>query len=630
MELTRRSFAAAAAGSTLFFGASRFATLAWGDGSFTPGTYTGSAKGKSGNIVIECTFGDSAIEAIEVTEKHEHPVISAAAFERIPAEVIEYQTLDIDAVAGATLTSYALLSALADCVEAAGAEDLTGEAPAVAHTDETIDCDLVVVGAGAAGCSAAVVAAQQGYNVVLLEAASNIGGNCLVSGGLLENIFAPDELKADITEGYIAAAEKILENPPIESEWEQEIVDTARQQWAEYLASGETKCFDSIEFFAVHYQSFRGDTIANQYLVGKNRADITNWLLDLGLEFTPCVSIVGSMWPRWCRPSTGAGGEGYFNLFTKVMEEQNLPVELLIETRATKLIGEPGKVTGVMAECGATDTTYTINSKMGVILATGGFSGNTEMLKEYNTYWDFDACDIIPTTNCGFHYGDAITMAKEFGAAVKGAGNPMMFPLANPQNGTMEYMVGNSGNFCYVNKDGNRFVNESLDRFSLSKAMMANGNVCYMISGTNNVPEMASGMKNGVPVSWLIEQGHLFMGETLEELAANAGINAENLVATVAKYNEYAQNFNDTDFGRTAFNEKSPILDGPFYACPRTWAAHLVEGGIQTADHFVDYHVLTEDGAPIEGLYAAGEVRNLIAGVGSIGDGYSCAMSIVG
>lgn len=621
--ITRREFALGTAGFAVALAASRFASPAWGEGSFTPGTYIGEGQGKSGPVRLECTFSDSAIQSIDVIESHEHATISAVAFERIPAQIIECQTLDLNTVAGATLSSYAIMNAVAEAVEQAGAQGLEGEAPAKEPREETIDADLVVVGAGGAGTACAIVAAQQGYSVVLLEAASNMGGNTTVSGGFLEYINAPAELRKDINDGYIAAAEQILANPPVESDLEQQIVDTARQQWEEYLASGDSKVFDSPEFFAVHYQSFRGDTIANQYLVAKSRMAVTQWLQDLGMEFIPLVPIVGSLWPRWTRPAQGSGGLGYFLLFEDVIANQGLPIDLKLETRATKLLGDGGRVTGVVATS-SDGVTYTVNSSKGVILACGGFSGNSDLIKKYNEFWDFSGYDILPTTNAAFHVGDGIRMAEEFGAAVEGAWHPMLFPLANPQNGILGGMVGDSGNFCFVNKDGRRFVNESADRFTISQGIMDNGDVCYVVCAANN-----SNIREGTDLDFMVEQGQVFVGDTLEELAQKAGIDAENLVATIEAYNEYARDMKDPEFGRTTFTENSPLLEGPYYASPRTWSCHITEGGLPTASHFEDYHVLATDGTPIEGLYACGEARNLIAGVGSIGDGYTCVRSII-
>ena len=600
-----------------------------GADAFAPGTYTAFSRGKNGNVTVECVFSEKALDSVDVTKHYESEHISDIALERIPQMIVDYQTLDVDAVSGATLTSMAILSAAADCVEQAGTKAALASRKIEKSTEtEDIDADLVVVGAGAAGTAAAIAAAQAGWQVVLLERNSNIGGNCRFSAGFLEYINAPSEFKENMNDGYAAAAEEILATPA-DSPEAQAIIDEAKSDWEAYKASGDTKVFDSLAFYAVHNFTFRGETIPTQYKTAKSRDNLCSWLTSLGIEFSPLCPIVGSMWPRWTHPANALKGEGYFTLFQEVIERDKLPVDIRTETRAQDLISEGGKIVGAIA-LADNGTTLNIRAKNGVILATGGFSGNAEMLKKYGTYWDFSKYTTIPTTNTAGHDGTGHQMAMKQGAVLKGCEKPQLFPFADPQSATEETIVGNDGNCLFVNKAGKRFVDETLDRGSLTKAIMAQPDeLGIIISDARNSMIKDGRAQYGPSVELLLENKQLFMADTLEELADNAGIEKENLVATVKEYNDCAANYSDPEFGRTAFTPESIISEPPFYASPRTWAAHGIQGGLALTEPFADYRVCTSDGEPIEGLYAAGEVREAFGGVGSIGDGLMCAQSII-
>lgn len=635
LAMNRRSFVkggAALLASTTLFGFAGCAPQgeggsAAGGAIFVPGTYTASAMGKNGYMHIECELNEEGITSMKVTDHIETPHIADAALERIPEQVVEYQTLDVDSISGATVTCMAMLAAAADCVSQAGkASNL--ENKEIERSAEVIDveADIVVIGAGASGCAAAVAGGQEGQNVILLEQSSNIGGNCLVSGGYLEYFEAPDELKMDMNEGYAAAAEGYLE-PPADSPRDQEILEEARKDWEEYKASGDTKVFDSLAFYAVHNQRFRGGTMEEFYVAGKVELEAMDWLVSLGLQPIPLVPIVGSLWPRWTRPSTGFGGEGYIQLFADVIDSGKYPIDLMTETGAKEFITDSnGAVTGVVAESTEDGTTYNITAKKGVIIASGGYSGNPDMIKKYDEFWHFKDDVVIYNTNAANHIGSGITMAEAVGAQINGEKKPMMFPFADYSNHSPLTCVGATGNCLMVNQEGNRFVNETLDRWTLSGAIMEQADqMGIMISDANNSGIVDGYSPGTLPVEALIENGQLYRADTIEELAEAAGIDKANLVKSVELYNEYSKTYDDPDFGRTAFMDDSIIETPPFYASPRTWAAHLTTGGIAIADHMKDWSVVDAAGKPIEGLYAVGEVREFAAGIGTFGDGMACA-----
>lgn len=634
LAMDRRSFVkggAALLASTALFGFAGCAPQgggASGGSTFTPGTYSAEGLGKNGPIFVECELSEEGLVSVTVTKHDETKYVADTAIERIPAQAVEYQTLDIDAVSGATLTSMAILSAAADCVNQAGgkASGLANEE--IVKSTETVEMttDIIVIGAGAAGGAAAIAAGQEGKSVVLLEQTSNIGGNSIVSGGYLEYVNAPDSLKMDMNEGYAAAAEEILSIEATTPE-AQAILDEARADWEAYKASGDTKVFDSLAFYAVHNHTFRGGTIENYYIQGANRMEAADWLVDLGLKALPLTPLVGSLWPRWTRPTSGNGGEGYAELFSSVITSGEYDIELMMETEGKELLTDgSGAVTGVRAQSSETGITYDITANNGVIIATGGYAGNAELIKKYDEFWNFDADQAIPNTNAAAHVGSGLVMAETVGAQIDGEKRPMMFPFADAKNSSPGTTVGETGNALLVNREGKRFVNETKDRWTLSGAIMEQTDeLGIIISDAEN-----SGVKDGmipfgIREDLVIENGQLFKADTLEELAEAAGIDPDNLVKTVELYNEYAANFEDPDFERTAFNETSFVKTPPFYASPRTWAAHLVYGGIAIADNMKDWSVVDTNGQPIPGLYASGEARHIVAGIGVMGDGMACA-----
>lgn len=190
--------------------------------TFTPGTYTGVGQGKGGPVTVETTFDESSILSVEVVDHNETPWISEAALIELPARIVETQSLGIDGETGATITSAAVLAAVADCAEQAQADvKALQEAPAAPGEPQAIDmeADIVVVGAGISGMTAAVAAAQQGaQSVVVFETNSRIGGNAVVSAGLIQYIDAPEDLWAKNNDGFDSYFNQTLEQASQRSE----------------------------------------------------------------------------------------------------------------------------------------------------------------------------------------------------------------------------------------------------------------------------------------------------------------------------------------------------------------------------------------------------------------------------
>lgn len=644
--ITRRSFVA---GTTIaginiaLFGLTGCAPSASGEKlsdtgagatSFTAGTYTAESQGKFAPVVVEMSFDEGAITDVSVVEHEETEMISQAARETIPAAILEHQTLNVDTITGCTLTSMAILAACEDCVKQAGgnvsALKSNYDLPEPSTAEETLEADVVVVGSGASGMAAAVASAYFGASkVVLLEKSCNLGGNALVSGGYMGFANAPEDMRAEMTDEYQKTMDTMLEAAPSvmpAEDWAKLKADV--DAWK---ASGSTKAFDSTEYYALMNVVEWGDAWDDSIAYVTRAQESLDWLLECGLEIKPLVNLVGYTWPRWAAPLHGIGGQGYFEMYEETIDTNNYPIEIYLNTPATELITDGNKVTGVV---GVADdgTTYRVNAKKGVVLATGSFSGNTEMLREYSDAWDA-AGETIPTSNTYGHTGDGITMGLSVGAAIENMDQqkPFAFPYCDAKNLSEETDIGD-GIECplMVNKEGERFMDELADRYTASEMMMQQTDqVMFLIRDADAVAITDGKNPYNRNVETLLEQGQLFQADTIEELGELIGCDPQVFAATVERYNEIARSGSDPDFGRESFTEVSPIENPPFYASPRTWAMHITMGGL-VADSNNDHAVLNGSGEPIEGLYAVGEVVNGSSGIGTLSSGYAFAKTMFG
>lgn len=602
---------------------------------YTPGAYEAEAPGKKGPVKVKATFSEDAIESVEVVESLETPRISAVPFERIPEQIVEYQSLAVDTVAGATLCSMGVLAAVEDCVRQAGGDAAALKkvpGPEKSTAEEAIDADIVVVGAGAAGLAAAVQASMNGAKVAVFEKCANIGGNMLVSGGVLTYIEAPDELRQDMNDGYRGYFAQTLNKARALGVPEDKI-ELVQKQFDDYYAAGSTKVFDSPEWQAIYYIIASG---ATEYVEGdyegmlayaNGNIPLMEWLAQFDIDYKKLIAVAGYPWPDNVSPATGECGEGYCEAFDRYLTARGNPIGFLFSTSAEKLItDESGAVVGVKGTC-QDGTVYTANAKKGVILATGGFSGNTELLLAHDDEWGFANMGIstLPTTNNYGHTGDGLLMAMEVGGAfAESMPNYMILPFANAVDQSVESIVGDSGNALLVNKEGKRFVDESKSRNEISKAQMnQTDQMCYLISDANNSGVVDGYNMFGTDVRQMLDNNKLYKADTLDELAALIAMDADALKATVATYNDYAAKGVDPDFNRTMFTETSPVVEGPFYANPCHWAMHITNAGI--AIDFETSQVIDENEQPVTGLYAIGEVTPTGGGIDVMNYGINLA-----
>ena len=522
-------------------------TAAQAPGGLKPGTYTTEAQGHNAPIKVEMTVDGEKILNIAITEHKETVGIAEPALDRIPKQIIEFQSLAVDSVAGATFTSKAILSAVEKGLTEAGAEISAFKIPKSdipAGKTVAYETDVIVVGSGIAGLSAALEAADNGARVILLEKMASVGGSSVRSGGKL-----------------LAAGSSIQKAAGIE--------DTP-EQFANYLMEvGEHQVDKSFI-----------DLIAN------NSAGNIEWLLNNGVGLSDQIEPLHStMTPaRGHFAKNGSGSGIILPLYDKVKEKQ---VEVLLETPALSLIFEDGMVTGVRAtNLAKDDITITARS---VVLATGGFSRNQEYVAKY-----YPSAGNFSTGVGDGSTGDGITMGLTVDAELimpDGGINLTLNPMTY-------YGYGEEAKGLFVSPDGERFMDESLFHFRRTRIMMdLNMDNCWYIFDESTFND---GVAQSLAANLTVE------ADSLAELAAKMKADPSKLEAAVSDYNKMAKTGEDTQFKKPAEFMK-PIETGKFYAAHLIMTNSGTHGGLKID---IDGHVINTTGQIIPGLFAAGEVAS--------------------
>ena len=586
--------------------------VATASAAYTAGTYTGVATGIGGDITVAVTFSDSAITAVEIKSHSETPGISDPAIARIPEAIVASQSLGVDTITGCTVTSKGIIEAVADAAALAGADvdALRAVEVAKAEAGDTIEktVDVVVVGAGGAGMAAAAAAVENGATVLVLEKTAAAGGNTLASG-LAMNAADPEKASTmDTLNGQISTLEGVLAYDEADFGAFAGTLSTLKEQISTYLAGDTSKAFDSIEWHVIqtYLGGKRTDVNGNLiqgdydliYTMCANSLDTYHWLGEtVGIALSDYItSPVGSLWLRGHKFETKQG------VFTSAIDYVTAHGgEFLYETRAEHLIINDDRVCGVTASM--TDGTPVIVHANAVILTTGGFGANEAMVREYNTYWPAIP-DGIKTTCVASATGDGISLALEAGAALVDMGLTQLMPTASALTGQLaDVLLVPSQYYMFVNQEGNRFVNEYAERDTLSFAALSQtGGIFYHIADQDMIP-LLQNKATQEAVDALVEKGIIYKADTLEALAEQIGCPAENLIATVEKYNSYVDAGVDPDFGKGVFGSK--IQTAPYYAVIEKPSVHHTMGGIRIN---TSAEALNEAGEAIPGLYAAGEV----------------------
>ena len=526
--------------------------------AMTAGTYEAEGTGIGGAVKVAVTVSETAIEKVEVLAHSETAGICDPAIERIPAAIAEKQSLAVDTVAGATITSKAILEAAEAALTAAGADIEALKTPVAEEAAEgrTIEktVDVVVLGAGGAGVAAAIEAVDAGASVALLEKMPQIGGTTATSQGMIG---------------------------AYESKFTKEL--------------GVHYTFEEMYGNLMSNASYRLDPELTAVTIEKSGETI-DWMADrLGMNFYDVIVGYGPL--QMMHLVEGAGGAMKTAMETALAGSS---VDLMLETRATEiLMNEDGSVKGVKATCGA--DTVIVYAKA-VVVATGGYANNPELTARLDP-------EKAGTWGIGFPgaTGDGIIMASNVGAALTHTGDMMCvlkdYEIMSEHNGTSA--TANVSSFISRNNtvllaaNGKRFVDEKDIGYMTQKLnspvfdQMHRDGLGYVWAVSDKASLEAKGVKRGLEMEFIT-------ADTFEELAEKMGLDVATVVETLTNYNAYCETGHDPEFGRLLLEK----LEAPYCAVKVVPCEIITYGGIARN---VNAEVIRADGTVIPGLYTAGE-----------------------
>lgn len=584
-------------------------------GIFKPGTYEGTGKGFGGDITAVVEVSADSIVSIEFKEHKESAGVSDPAFNKLPAQIIENTSVSVDVVAGCTYSSQGIIEAVKVALIAAGATEaeITKAIEKAAVSSDMISktADVVIIGTGGAGMSAAYEALKAGSSVIVIDKMSSVGGNTLLAGSALNGQDPERQKQQTMSEAELKTIENILAIEP-KNELMQEWHDTLQKEIDEYKASGATYLFDSPSLHKLQTYT-DGDYVGEPEkidILGDNALDAVNFLSDLGAKWNDQIqAAVGATWKRSHVPTTDFGTKGASFVLPQAKYVEENGGEIMLDSKVEELIMTDGKCTGVKGTT-TVGQPFEITANKGVIIATGGFGANVQMRQKYNKHWA-TLDESVATTNGPQATGDGIVMAEAVGANLVGMEWIQLIPTYG--KGVFTAFIENQ---FYINKEGNRFIHEDGRRDELSGAILKQTDAeIFIISDANTVKDgmVSNGLNVDERVANKDYEGYLWKADTLEELSEMIGVPYENLQASVDEFNNSIKTGNDP-FGRTVFDKEFGI--GPFYAGKTSPMVHHTMGGIEVTENC---EVLDANGNVIPGLFAAGEVTGGVHGANRLG-----------
>ena len=538
-------------------------------------TATGVGQGIDGDVVVQVEADATTIYAVEVLEQNETVGIGSIAVEQLPGAIVAANSIAVDGIAGATVTSNAIKDAIRQALSGNGIDptpfETAQEATAAAEkTAETLDCDVVIVGAGGAGLTAAVRATQEGAKVLVLEKMPMVGGNSLKASG-----------------GMNCAGTKFQEAAGI--------IDSGVQEFIEDTMNGGHQLND----------------LALVTTMAENSSDAVNWLESIGAPLPKVAATGGTTHKYLHSPEDGSPVGAY--LVAKLSEEaEKQGIEIMLNTTATEIIMVDGVAAGVKAEDAEHD--YTVNAKA-VILATGGFGANFDLMCSFNP-----SLANAVTTNHPGATGDGILMAEAVGAATVDMEQIQLHPTVYQATSMLVSEKMRSLGAILVNQEGKRFTNDLATRDAVSAAELEQtGGYAYIIFDQNLVD-------NNKSAAQYIEQGMAVSGETYEALAEAMGVDVDAFVETMNTWNQAVADGEDKEFGRNNGMD-ADLSTAPYYAIQIAPGIHHTMGGIKIDP---DTHVINTEGDVIPGLFAAGETTGGVHGGNRIGGNAVCDFVVFG
>lgn len=550
-------------------------------------SYTATVDSQIGGVgAVTCTVtlaDDGTIAAVKVDECKDTPGICDAAVKTIPEEMVALNSINVDAVGGATMTSEAIKNAVKTALVEGGV-DVTAleekkEVEVEKAADEELNADVVVIGAGGAGLAAAISAEQNGAkSVIVVEKMPKVGGNTILAGGALNAVDDRSEVAKNQN-------------------------DSVYWHYYQTLKGGD----------------WQGDPELVMTLVS-NAWDGVEWVKSMGMEFKEdaIFTVTGGLWERAHKPVLPAG-TGFFDTYTKYIDAHSDSITLMLDTKAEEITtDENGRVNGIVCT-GKTGNTITISANNGVVVATGGFSKNVEMRQVFDSIWG-GLDESIPSTNHEGATGDGVKMMQKLNADFVQMGNIQLLPLGDPVTGSLSGDIEHGVETrIFVNKEGNRYCDEAGRRDDMTRALLAQTDkTMYIVMDSDTYPTGDEVNNFGETANQLVAAGRAFKADTLDELAGMIGVPADALKASVEEFNRYCEGGDKAgekdEFGRSMF--ATPIDNGPFYAGARVPTVHHTMGGVRINTHAQVYN---ENGEIIPGLYAAGEVTGGIHGANRLG-----------
>lgn len=537
--------------------------------AFADTTYTGVGDGKNGtgSIEVSVTLNDAKeIVAVEVTSNGDDAGVSDPAVAEMPGRIVDANSLNVDTVAGATLTSKGILAAVEAALVSAGVDPDDYKAAAdvaeVTKTPVEETTDVLVIGAGMAGLTSALAAKQSGANVVVIDKMSAAGGTTNLAGGILvcvgSDLFANNRLDSDNLESVMAYWHTKMASSGVDSGYPD---------------------YDRLESVVAE----TGKTV--------------DWLVESGVEFSSEPYAASTTYPM---ALANGGGAGLISMLVKVCT--NAGVDLRLNTTGVSLVtDDTGAVVGAVAETEDSEITFHAKS---VVLATGGISQNEELVEKYSP--KLHRAGLIPASAVS-HTGDGFLMALAVGAGTFDVfSTPLYATTVDPE---LSALTDTSAITIYsqlgVDANGERFGNEAVsagwDTLDMTASdMIQDGNAPFWYVFDSSNADVAAALEAGV------ESGVVAKGETAEELALNMHVYTQTFVANFDAYNAAAAAGVDEAYGKDAMF-LTALTTAPFYAVkfyPTTFGS---AGGVTTTDQG---RVTRQDGTVISGLYAAGEMSN--------------------
>ena len=601
--------------ASLLLAGAMFLTACGGSASSTSaasgvsGSFTGTAKGM-GDVSVTLTLTDNVITDCTAKGDEETPGIGSVVIEQFPGEVVEGNTINLDSISGATITSNAFVEAAKAALTEAGLnpDDYMAKADKTAN-GETVsyDADVVVIGAGGAGMTAAMTAADAGQKVVILESQAMVGGNSArATGGMnaAKTVYQDEnefDQAAGVEKTLATAAEKYADNETITA-----LAKTVSEQWAAYQAN-PTGYFDSVELMELDTM-VGGKGINNPELVKtlcEGTADAIDWLDENGITLHNVSSFGGASVKRIHRPVNAEGKTVSVGSYMIPLLEENCKkagVQILLNTTANEILTDANGAAAGIKATGSTGETVTVNAKA-VVLTTGGFGANLDMVVKYKP-----ELKGFMTTNAAGIQGQGIEMAQAIGAATVDMDQIQIHPTVEANTAALitEGLRGDGA--ILINEEGQRFIDEVGTRDVVSAAEIAQtGSYSWLVVDQ----AMAD---NSSVIQGYIKKGYTVTGETYEELAKAMGVDEAAFAETMNTWNGYVEAKNDPDFGRTSFANK--LDTAPYYAIKVTAGVHHTMGGLKIN---TNTEVLNENGEIIPGLFAAGEVTGGVHGANRLG-----------